>query len=226
MYKDKNISEREQFFSKMNHDLRGSFTSILGFSDILNDPNEKLTYEEISEYVSRVGIQTKESYELLINFINWLKLDTYKYGLAKEELNLLDVLLQSKSYHKSSFVQNKIEVKLNVDIKHQILLDYEIATSIFNNVFLFLTRIAMNNSVIRINSNSVEAPSAIQLEIITNFENNDFSFLENINLKNLNSNISFPIIFAIKFTELSGGSFDILNEADKTLRLLINLPNK
>lgn len=46
------LSERDQFFSKLSHDLRGSFTSILGFSDILNDPNEKLTYEEITEYAS------------------------------------------------------------------------------------------------------------------------------------------------------------------------------
>ena len=35
-----NLSVKEKFFSKISHDLRGSFTSILRFSDILNDPNE------------------------------------------------------------------------------------------------------------------------------------------------------------------------------------------
>ncbi|MCB0749415.1 MAG: HAMP domain-containing histidine kinase, partial [Ignavibacteriae bacterium] len=160
---ENNLTEREQFFSKLSHDLRGSFTSMLGFSDILNDPNEKLTLEEISEYVSRIGSQTKESYELLLNFINWLKLDTFKYGLAKENFELLDLILQTKTYYKKIFLENKINVKLEIDEKHKLNIDYEIANSIFNNVFLFLNQITPPNTIIKIHSAFLTNPNSVKI---------------------------------------------------------------
>jgi len=72
-----NILEHDQFFSKISHDLRGSFTSILGFSDILNDPTEELGKEEIKEFVFRISKQSHEAFELLVNFVNWLKLENF-----------------------------------------------------------------------------------------------------------------------------------------------------
>jgi K+-sensing histidine kinase KdpD len=220
-----NLSDREQFFSKLSHDLRGSFTSMLGFSDILNDPNEKLTIEEINEFVSRIGNQTKESYELLLNFINWLKLDTYNYGLVKEKINLLDLLSQTKTFYKRMYIENKIDIKFNVRENENILIDYEIANSIFNNIFLFLKQITQQNNTVLINSHLHSNSSTITIEFITKCAERDLSFLQNVKLKNLTGEISYPIIFAIKFTELSGGSFDFYQDLDNTIKLTLHLPS-
>ncbi len=219
------LSERDQFFSKLSHDLRGSFTSILGFSDILNDPNEKLTYEEITEYVSRIGSQTRESYELLLNFINWLKLDTYNYGLTKENLNLLDLILQTKNFYKRICIEKKIEIKTDISDTQSLLIDYEIANSIFNNIFLFLSRISKSNSVISIKSITTEFNDIAAIEFTTNFSEEDFSYLNNLKLEKLNSDVSFPIVFAIKFTELSGGVLNFFQDLDNTLKIVLHLPS-
>ncbi|MBI1933247.1 MAG: HAMP domain-containing histidine kinase [Ignavibacteriales bacterium] len=219
------LSERDQFFSKLSHDLRGSFTSILGFSDILNDPNEKLTYEEITEYVSRIGSQTRESYELLLNFINWLKLDTYNYGLTKENLNLLDLILQTKNFYKRICIEKKIEIKTDISDTQSLLIDYEIANSIFNNIFLFLSRISKSNSVISIKSITTEFNDIAAIEFTTNFSEEDFSYLNNLKLEKLNSDVSFPIVFAIKFTELSGGDLNFFQDLDNTLKIVLHLPS-
>ncbi|MCB0742918.1 MAG: HAMP domain-containing histidine kinase [Ignavibacteriae bacterium] len=220
-----NLSARDQFFSKLSHDLRGSFTSMLGFSDILNDPNEKLTLEEISEYVSRIGSQTKESYELLLNFINWLKLDTFKYGLAKENFELLDLILQTKTYYKKIFLENKIDVKLEIDEKQKLNIDYEIANSIFNNVFLFLNQITSNGNEIKIKSMHKVKSNFINIEFTTKCVDKDLSFLQNIKLEKLNSDVSYPIIFAIKFTELSGGNFDFYQDEKDEIKLVLSFPS-
>jgi K+-sensing histidine kinase KdpD len=221
-----NLTERDQFFSKLSHDLRGSFTSTLGFSDILNDPNEKLTYEEINEFISRIGNQTKESYELLLNFINWLKLDTYSYGLTKENLNLLDLVLQTKSYYKKLLAENKIDIKIEIDDNQYLHLDYEIASSIFNNIFLFLKRITKLNSTIIIRTVKSEIADFSIVEFITNCAEEDLSFLNNIKLEKLTGNVSYPIVFAIKFTELSGGNFEFFQDIDKTLKIVLSVPNQ
>ncbi|MBK8944854.1 MAG: HAMP domain-containing histidine kinase [Ignavibacteriae bacterium] len=221
-----NLTERDQFFSKLSHDLRGSFTSTLGFSDILNDPNEKLTYEEINEFVARIGNQTRESYELLLNFINWLKLDTYNYGLTKENLSLLDLVIQTKNFYKKLFSENKIEVKIEVSEDQSLFIDYEIANSIFNNIFLFLKRITKKNSTVFIKSVKSEISNFSIVEFVTNCAEEDLSYLTNIKLEKLTGNVSYPIVFAIKFTELSGGNFEFFQDLDNTLKIVLSLPNQ
>ncbi|MBK7104593.1 MAG: HAMP domain-containing histidine kinase [Ignavibacteriae bacterium] len=221
-----NLTERDQFFSKLSHDLRGSFTSTLGFSDILNDPNEKLTYEEVNEFVSRIGNQTRESYELLLNFINWLKLDNYNYGLTKESLNLLDMVFQTKNYYKKILAENKIDVNIKIDDHQYLYMDYEIANSIFNNIFLFLKRITKFNSTIVIQTVKSEIENFSVVEFITNCAEEDLSYLTNIKLEKLTGNVSYPIVFAIKFTELSGGHFEFFQDIDNTLKIVLSLPNR
>jgi len=220
------LTDREQFFSKLSHDLRGSFTSMLGFSDILNDPNEKLTYEEINEFVSRIGNQTRESYELLLNFINWLKLDTYSYGLVKEKNNLFDLLAQTKVFYKRILLEKKIEVKINVKEEENIFVDFEIANSIFNNIFLFLYQITQTNNTIFVKSEHLDNPNSVLVEFKTKCEEKDLSYLQGVKLEKLTGEISYPIIFAIKFTELSGGSFDFFQDLDNTIKLTLILPSE
>ncbi len=220
------LTDRDQFFSKISHDLRGSFTSMLGFSDILNDPNEKLTFEEINEFVSRIGNQTRESYELLLNFINWLKLDTYNYSLVKEKINPLDLLSQTKVFYKRIFSGKKIEVEISVKENENIFIDYEIANSIFNNIFLFLNQITQPDNTIFIKSEHLDNTKSVLIEFVTKCKEKDLSYLQGIKLEKLTGEISYPIIFAIKFTELSGGSFDFFQDLDNNIKLTLILPSE
>jgi K+-sensing histidine kinase KdpD len=219
------ISEKEQFFSKVSHDLRGSFTSILGFSDILNDPNEVLTIEEINEFSTRIQAQSKDTFDLLVNFINWLKLENYKYGLSYENIEIYDALLETKNNLKKNFNEKNIDVNLSVGKDETVLMDYEILLSIVNNVFMFLVKVCCNNSTISIKSVNPNLQKTT-LEISANCDKDKSSFLNNLNLRSLNNDLSFPIIFALKFTELSGGAFDFALDQKNNLIISLQLPKE
>jgi len=220
-----NISEKEQFFSKISHDLRGSFTSILGFGDILNDPNENLSRDEISEFNKRISLQSRDTFELLVNFINWLKLENYGYGITKDKIELLDVLIEIQNLHKKEITKKNIIVGYDIPETDYVLMDYEILHSIFNNIFLFLLKTCSENSKISVKSIKCSDGSKC-LGISANYSNKDSSFLENIDLRNLNNELSFPIVFAIKFTELSGGVFNFSIDQENNLIINLQLPKK
>jgi K+-sensing histidine kinase KdpD len=219
------ISEKEQFFSKISHDLRGSFTSILGFSDILNDPNEALTIEEINEFSTRIQAQSKDTFDLLVNFINWLKLENYKYGLSYENIEIYDVLLETKNNLKKNFNEKNIEVKISIDQDKTVVMDYAILLSIVNNVLMFLVKVCCNNSTISIKSVNPNLQKTT-LEISANCDKEKSSFLNNLNLRSLNNDLSFPIIFVLKFTELSGGAFDFSIDQKNNLIISLQLPKE
>ena len=134
------LSDKERFFSKVSHDLRGSFTGILGFSDILNYPNEKLSNDEILEYTSRIAKQSHESFELLVNFINWLKMEDYDYGLTYEKLDLVEAIHEIYQYHKKEFTKKNIRLSLDSGDSVYVNMDHEILGSILKNIFSFLLK--------------------------------------------------------------------------------------
>ena len=218
-------SDKEQFFSKISHDLRGSFTSILGFSDIINDPTENLTEEEIKDFVNRIGKQSHDTFDLLVNFVNWLKLENYNYGLVPEKLQILDSLLETKSNHIKNIANKGLSIKFNVDENDFVMMDYEILSSILNNIFSFLINISCDHSEISVQTlNTEERFSTI--DILADCNGQEYSLLKNIDLRELKNELSFPIVFAIKFVEQSGGVFNFSRDDKKNLFISIKLPKE
>lgn len=220
-----NITEKERFFSKVSHDLRGSFTSILGFSDILNDPNENLNREEIDEYVSRIGKQSNDSFELLVNFINWLKLENYNYGLTNEKIDLLEIFYDVQNHIKKELSKKNVSVMTSITENDFVKMDYEILISILNNIFNFIVKTCCENSKITINSGSLADDFSI-IEISANCYQKDYTFLQNIDLKDLNNEISFPLVFAAKFVQLCKGDFHFNIDKENNLSIQFKLPKR
>ena len=218
-------TEKERFFSKISHDLRGSFTSILGFSDILNDPMEDLTEVEKKDFAIRIGKQSHDTFDLLVNFVNWLKLENYDYGLVFEKVEILECLLENKSTHQKSIKKKNLTIKFDVVENEYVKMDYEILSSILNNLFVFLTKICSNNSNITFESLQNDEKYFV-LSVTAKCSDTEFSFLQNIDLKDLNNEISFPIVFAIKFTEQSGGKFDLFIDEKNSLQISVKLPKE
>ena len=100
-------TSEEKLFSKINHDLRGSFVSILGYTGILTDPQEEVTENEIKEFVSRIDFRTRETFELLESFINWLNLERYPKSINKEKINLFESISSVQSLFNNEFVNKK-----------------------------------------------------------------------------------------------------------------------
>lgn len=220
-----NISEKERFFSKISHDLRGSFTSILGFSDILGDPSENLTSDEVLEFTNRIGKQSHDTYELLVNFVNWLKLENYDYGLSPEKIELVDLILDIKNQHQKILKEKNLQINSKIQDSDFVFLDYEIANAIINNTVDFLIKTSADNSQISIEALTCST-KYLCLEITASCNNEKLSFLQNIDLKDLNNEISFPIVFAIKFTEQSGGEFDFSIDSSNNIVINLELPSE
>ena len=218
---ENNKSPKEQFFSKISHDLRGSFTSILGFSDILNDPTEDLTNEEISEFVKRIGIQTKESFDLLVNFINWLKLDSYSSGLTKESIDLSEIILNIQSLKRNIISEKNVKIFNHCNNNIHVSMDFEILHSIFNNTFSYLIDIIAEDSSIEIHSTKAD-DNLIGVKFVAQIGDQNLTYLNNI--EETNSDIPFSLLFASKISKLSGGLYDVSLSENKELVISIFLP--
>ena len=69
---------KDKFFSIIAHDLRGPFSHIMGFSEVLLEEIDDLKPEEIVNFIGPINSSAKKLYELLENLLSWSRVQTGK----------------------------------------------------------------------------------------------------------------------------------------------------
>lgn len=64
-------TKKDRFFSIISHDLRGPFSSILGFSSMLKDEFDSLEPEEQKKFIFKINSGLKNTYKLLEDLLSW-----------------------------------------------------------------------------------------------------------------------------------------------------------
>lgn len=85
---ERNISLKNMYFTIMVHDLKGSFNNILGFSDLMNSPDNPLSHEEYERFAKLTKLSALHSYELLEDILEWSRIQQESFHLKTEKIDL------------------------------------------------------------------------------------------------------------------------------------------
>ena len=120
LVKEKNelVATKDKFFDVIAHDLRSPFNAIVGFSEILADEKEKLSFEDQKLFASYILEASHNVSKLLNRLLEWARLQTGRW-LPNPKLFSINKLVDSVvSFHQSNAAHNKIT--LLVDNKESI----------------------------------------------------------------------------------------------------------
>ncbi len=103
---------KDRFFSIIGHDLRGSFSSVIGLSDLIIDKLQHKDYEGLEKYATFIQDSTQRAMNLLMNLLQWAQAQTGKIKFNPEyfelESEINEVLeLSNDSAHQKSITINK-----------------------------------------------------------------------------------------------------------------------
>lgn len=83
----KHTAEKDKFFSIIAHDLRGPFNGLLGFTDMLYENLDSMSYEEIRSIVKNLKGSVKNTYSLLENLLEWFRMHRGMISFNPEHIN-------------------------------------------------------------------------------------------------------------------------------------------
>ena len=107
------VDMKDRFFSIIAHDLKNPFNSLLGVSRLLVDKFDQYDKERKLEFLRNIYKVSKQSYELLVNLLEWSRSQTGRMNLYFEKLPLHEIveenvhLLQSVAKEKQIKIVNK-----------------------------------------------------------------------------------------------------------------------
>lgn len=107
---------RDKLYSIIAHDLKGAFFGINGVLAILLEEIEApdLEREKFKEKMNLVHVSAKNTYELLENLLDWVKIQNGEVSLEKGKINLEKLVLNSVSVFESSAANKGIKIEQQV----------------------------------------------------------------------------------------------------------------
>jgi PAS domain S-box-containing protein len=124
---------KDRFVSRISHDLRSPFTSIIGFADVLiNDPN--ISEKDRMEYLNFILQSSKSQFNFVNQLSEIIKLQTNRIKLEPERTNVSRLVHYSIASFTAQVVDKKLEIDVNVNESIHINADERLFLILISNL--------------------------------------------------------------------------------------------
>lgn len=86
---------KDKLFSIIAHDLRNPFNVILGFSELLMESVQNKNLAEVEEYAQRINTCSVQTYDLLMNLLEWSRLQSGGISVSAKDVDLKSLILSN-----------------------------------------------------------------------------------------------------------------------------------
>lgn len=225
---------KTDFISNISHELRTPLNSILGFSDILNNPKTGTLNEVQKEYINDIQISSLHLLEMINEILDMSKIENNSKKTVKQQFRISQAVTEVTTILYPLIKEKNI--KLTQSIKDtEIYSDYQkikqILFNLISNAIKF-TRDEINieieeeeeeerskkNIVIKIRDNGIGIEKKNQKKIFKKFEQ-----VKNAEIKN-EASTGLGLTITKEFVKLINGKITVESEPNKGACFTVILP--
>lgn len=161
--KESNAS-KDKFFSIIAHDLKNPFQGIFGYSQVLSEDFHFLSEKEKKEIATNIYSSSKTLYDLLINLLEWSRLQVDKVEIKSEKISLYDRIEEINRLLLPNTERKKISVINQVDKSLLLHADDYMLGSILQNLISNAIKFTHPDGHVRISSEVKHLFAVISIE--------------------------------------------------------------
>lgn len=156
-------STKDKFFSIIAHDLKNPFQGILGFVELLHNDLNEFSEAELKMVIEQVKEATENAYNLLLNLLEWSRLQLNRVTFSPKLVNLSSLAQQEIYILKTQAKAKNIEINLELEDETEVFADENMIRMIFRNLISNAIKFTDLEGTINISSNFL--PKFIDIEI-------------------------------------------------------------
>ncbi|MPQ46674.1 tetratricopeptide repeat protein [Marinifilum sp. N1E240] len=213
---------KDKFFSIIAHDLRSPFSTIIGFSDFLNEEYDDLSNEERKAQILDIKKASHRTYNLLENLLTWSKVQQGGVKINPEPIQLNALLKRSVNNFQSSAKLKNIDLSFESDQLINVITDqfsFELVIgNLINNAIKFTPAggsinikalVKNNKAIVKVKDTGVGLSQTAAQKI--------FNINESYTTKGTNDEkgSGLGLILCKEFVEMNNGEIWFCNEYDK-----------
>ncbi len=142
---------KDKFVSRISHDLRSPFTSIIGFAEVLiNDP--ELNEKERLEYLNFILQSSKTQFNFVNQLSEIIKLQTNRLKLEPQRANANRLIHYAVSSFTSQVIDKGLEIKVNTNENIFINVDERLFILLISNLISNAVKFSKQGGKIFVNT--------------------------------------------------------------------------
>ncbi|MGE5383183.1 MAG: ATP-binding protein [Omnitrophica WOR_2 bacterium] len=146
---------KDRFFSVIAHDLRSPFTSILGFSRLLNEEYDDFSNEERKMMIKQILSSTEITFQLLDNLLTWAKTQLGGSSFTPEYFDIETMILESVNLAVPQARIKGITLKISMLNKSKVYADANMIKTVLRNLLSNAVKFSYENSEVNIEASSI-----------------------------------------------------------------------
>ncbi len=148
----KTNASKDKLFSIISHDLKNPLSGFVGLTDILSKEIEQLGKEEIKQMAEAMNISSRQIYELLINLLEWSRLQGGNLSIQNTKINLKQTINYSIKLFTDVTINKGLEIICNVNDDLYVDADKHSLNSVLRNLISNAIKFSYPNNLIEINA--------------------------------------------------------------------------
>ncbi len=125
---------KDKLFSIIAHDLKGPFSSIMNFSEILYKKSGNLSEEKHLKFIYAIYESSHRVYDLLENLLQWSRMQTHSLGYSPEEFDIKEQIDAIYLLQRSHIDEKKIEFYINIEEDQMVYADRNMLNTVLRNL--------------------------------------------------------------------------------------------
>lgn len=146
------IFSRDKFLSILSHDLRAPFTSIIGFTEILQN-DDSLSEKERKEFLNFIQDSASNQLQFVNYILDWSNLKLGRIQLNLQKVCIADLVYNSISNLTGNSIRKNIEIKPQIDDSLYVKVDERLALQAISNLLSNSIKFTPEGGKIHIYSN-------------------------------------------------------------------------
>lgn len=154
----KKVNEgKDRFISVLAHDLKSPFNSLLGFSEMLVENIDELSYKEIKNYANQVYGAAQITHQMLDELLLWARIHSDKLPFNPVQLDLCLLCGSVLEEFKLSIGKKNIKIVVEKEDEAFVFADELMIKTIFRNLIGNAIKFTRPGGQIRISGSQINA---------------------------------------------------------------------
>jgi len=143
--------EKNKFLGMAAHDIRNPVGIILSYSQIILEDFENEINEEVKQFISMIRSSANFVLKLLHDLLNVAVIESGELKMNKEELNLVEIIINSIVYNKIAAAKKSIKINFNPPQKElKLVFDRVKIEQVLNNLISNAIKYSYQNTEITV----------------------------------------------------------------------------
>jgi signal transduction histidine kinase len=143
-------ADKDKFFSILAHDIRSSFSGLIGLTQFLNNEFEDLSQPKTKELIEKINYSVRGIFAFIENILEWSRIQSGRMEINPKEFSLTDLVMEVIAINRAGLTKKNISINFDVSDQHNVFADENMINVVIRNLVSNAIKFSYSGSSIEI----------------------------------------------------------------------------